>query len=145
MVLPSSHLVGVLLSAPSNHQQGVSKRMATITLELPDELVGNIHTEALSALWREFVSAKFAKVAKATNGSAAPTPIYHEPLDFLASQPTREQVIAYRISSTAQERLSELLYRNREETLTAAERAELDTYLHLSDWLALLKARARNS
>ena len=87
--------------------------MATITLELPDELAGNIHTDALSALWREFVSARIAKVAKAANGNAAPSPIYHEPLDFLASQPTREQVIAYRISPAAQERLSDLLYRNR--------------------------------
>ena len=118
--------------------------MATITLELPDELAGNIHAEALSALWREFVSAKIAKVSKAANGNSAPPPIYHEPLNFLASQPTREQVVAYRISPKAQTRLSDLLYRNREETLTPAERAELDTYLHLSDWLALLKARARN-
>jgi hypothetical protein len=118
--------------------------MATITLELPDELAGSIQTEALSALWREFVSAKIAKVSKAGNESVAPSPIYHEPLDFLASQPTREQVIAYRISPAAQERLADLLYRNREETLTPAERAELDTYLHLSDWHTLLKARARN-
>lgn len=117
--------------------------MATFTLELPDELAGNIQTDTLSALWREFISAKLAKVSTVAKGKKAPAPIYHEPLDFLASQPTREQVIAYRISPVAQERLSDLLYRNREESLTPAERAELDTYLHLSDWLTLLKARAR--
>lgn len=118
--------------------------MATFTLELPDELAGNIQTDTLSALWREFISAKLAKVSKAAKGKAAPKPIYHEPLDFLALQPTREEIIAYRISPAAQERLSDLLYRNREETLAPADRAELDAFIHLSDWLALLKARARN-
>ncbi len=116
--------------------------MATITLEVPDDLVAKIPADAFPALLRELVAAKAVKLSTLTNGNT--TPIYRELLDFLASNPAREQVIAYKISPVAQDRLEDLLYRNREETLTPAERAELDTYLSLSDWITLLKARARS-
>ena len=42
-----------------------------------------------------------------------------------------------------QERLSALLERNREQTLTAGEAEELDRYLEQIDTLNILKARAR--
>jgi len=47
-----------------------------------------------------------------------------------------------RQSEAAQDRLEELLYRNREEELTAEEQAELDTYGHLNHLMIRLKARA---
>lgn len=42
-----------------------------------------------------------------------------------------------------QERLSALLERNRDQTLTASEAGELDRYLEQIDSLNILKARAR--
>lgn len=42
-----------------------------------------------------------------------------------------------------QERLSTLLERNREQTLSASEASELDRYLEQVDSLSILKARAR--
>jgi hypothetical protein len=118
--------------------------MTTITLEIPDELAAhfNITPAALSALIREAVAAKVARSAP-QGKSAESTPIYQEIIDLLTSGPTADQLLAFKISDSAQERLEELLYKNREEELTAEERAELNTYLRLSEYLTKLKARAR--
>ncbi len=118
--------------------------MATITLEVPDDLVAKINPDVFPALLREFVTVRAAKLSTAVNVGVDPQPIYRELLDFLASNPTREQLMAYKISAVAQNRLEDLLYKNREETLSAEERAELETYFRLSDWVALLKARAHS-
>jgi hypothetical protein len=71
------------------------------------------------------------------------SPIYREITEFLSNSPATE-IIAFKISPPAQERLEELLYKNREEVLNPEERAELDTYLQLSEWISILKARARS-
>jgi len=120
--------------------------MTTITLEIPDELTTQFRIDptALSALIREAVAAKSAKLVPPANGEHAAPPLYQEMIDFLASSPTTEQLVAFKISASAQERLEELLDKNREEGLRPEERAELDTYLHLSDLMTRLKARARS-
>lgn len=69
-------------------------------------------------------------------------PIYQEIIDLLTAGPTADQLLAFKISNAAQERLEELLRKNREESLTAEERADLNTYLRLSEYLTKLKARA---
>ncbi len=66
-----------------------------------------------------------------------------EVLDFLLSAPTPEAVIALRPSPAAQERLRYLLDGNRNNTLTDAERAELESYLQLEHFVRRLKIRAR--
>jgi hypothetical protein len=70
-------------------------------------------------------------------------PIYQEIIDLLTSSPTADQLLAFKISDSAQERLEKLLRKNREGELTAKERADLNTYLPLSEYLTKLKARAR--
>ena len=72
-----------------------------------------------------------------------PRPLYREITDFLAGNPTTQQIMAFKVSAAAQERLENLLDKNREEALSPGERAELDTYLQLSEWMTILKARAR--
>ena len=52
--------------------------------------------------------------------------------------------MVFKISAVAQERLENLLDKNREGTLSPGERVELDTYLQLSERMTILKARARN-
>ena len=69
-------------------------------------------------------------------------PIYQEIIDLLTSGPTTDQLLAFKISDLAQERLEELLRKNREEELTAEERVDLNTYFRLSEYLTKLKARA---
>ena len=68
-------------------------------------------------------------------------PIYRELTDFLTSSPTPAQIAAFKISSRNQRRLENLLDKNREEGLTLTERAEIETYLELSQAVARLKAR----
>lgn len=69
--------------------------------------------------------------------------ICQEIINLLTSGPPADQLLAFKISDSAQERLEELLRKNREEELTAEERADLNTYLRLSEYLTKLKARIR--
>ena len=115
----------------------------TISLEVPDEFARQykITPEAVPLLIKEALSSKIAK-ASVANGNVSVRPIYSEVIDFLSSNPATAQLIAFKISEAAQDRLEELLYRNREEELAAEERAELDTYSHLNHLMIRLKARA---
>lgn len=65
-----------------------------------------------------------------------------EVLDFLLSAPSPEQIIAFQASENAQARLRYLLDANRNNTLTDAERTELDEASQLNHFIILLKARA---
>jgi len=67
-----------------------------------------------------------------------------EILDFLVSQPTPQQIIALKASQNAQARLRYLLDGNRNEILNDAERAELDTYIQLDNFVSMLKIRAHD-
>lgn len=66
-----------------------------------------------------------------------------EVIDFLLSQPTREQVIALRPSPESQARLRYLLDGSRNATLNDHERAELETLIQLDNLVACMKLRAR--
>lgn len=120
--------------------------MTTITLEVPDELAAEFKIDPahLPALIREAVAAKLAKLMPSSNNVESAPPVYQEMVDFLISSPTLEQVIAFKISDSAQERLEELLDKNREEELTQDERTELETYLQFSHLMTQLKARAHS-
>ena len=68
-----------------------------------------------------------------------------EMIGFLASGPTPAQIIAFKVSATAQARLDELLDKNREEGLSDTETAELDVFAQVNHVLLLIKARARDA
>ncbi len=70
--------------------------------------------------------------------------VFEEMLDFLASGPSSEQIIAHKVSPPVQERLRELLDKNREEGLNEAEDAELDAFEFADNFMSLLKIRARS-
>lgn len=102
--------------------------MTTIILEVPDELAAQFKIEPvhLPALIREAVEARLSKRLQSTaNGDSAPS-IYQEIINFLAASPTLEQMVDFKISAPAQERLEELLENNREEGMTPEEKAELE-------------------
>jgi len=119
--------------------------MTTITLEVPDELAHNfkIAPAALSALIREAVAAKSSRLSPQNGSDESAPPVYQEVIDLLTSGPTADQLLTFKISDSSQERLEELLHKNSEEGLAAEEKAELNTYLRLSEYLTKLKARAR--
>ncbi|MCC7447721.1 MAG: hypothetical protein IT324_09905 [Anaerolineae bacterium] len=69
--------------------------------------------------------------------------LFDEVIDFLASAPTVEQIIAFQPSDTLKQRSHELLERNRNDLLTAEERTELDDLLRMNHFVNMLKIRAR--
>ena len=68
-------------------------------------------------------------------------PVYDELIDLLAESADPERVLAFRLSEEKQAWLNELLEKNRESALTAAESAELDAYEDFEHLVRLLKAR----
>lgn len=120
--------------------------MTTITLEVPDDLAAQFKLDqiALSALLRESLTTTLNKRkdrAKAIIGKT----LSQEVVEFLSSTPSLEQIVKFKISKPAQERLQELLEKNREAQLTAQEQSELDQYLQYRHALILLKASARRA
>jgi hypothetical protein len=69
-------------------------------------------------------------------------PFYEQVLEFLASGPSSQEIVAYRPSQAAQTRFSRLLEANRERQLSAQEEDELDHYIAMDRMLSLLKAKA---
>lgn len=69
---------------------------------------------------------------------------YEEVIDFIAAGTTPQNVIAFRPSEAAQERVEDLLQREKERALSSAEKSELDQYLQLEHLIRLAKARARD-
>ncbi len=67
---------------------------------------------------------------------------YEEVIEFIASRNPRE-VVDFKPSEAARQRVWELLERKRTETLPPQEATELDDYLELEHLMRLAKARAR--
>jgi hypothetical protein len=69
----------------------------------------------------------------------------HQIIEILASQPSPEVVLAIRPTPALQDRMTELLARNKSSSLSQVENAELDRYLLLEHWVRLAKAHAYKS
>lgn len=67
----------------------------------------------------------------------------NEILDFLASTPTPQDIIAYQPSQSLEERSHYLHERNRHDVLTDTERAEFEELRRINHFMNQLKARAR--
>lgn len=74
---------------------------------------------------------------------SAITPAYLEIIDFIAAGTTPERVASFRPSLEAQQRVSELLEREKQSELPPEERAELDHYEALEHILRMAKAKAQ--
>ncbi len=118
--------------------------MTTITLEVPEDLA--VQLAALRGRLPELLAKAFQPQpphTRVANGNSQAAPLYREIVDFLAADPAPEQLATFKISAAAQARLDDLLDKQREESLTAAETAELDAYLQARDLMMLLKADAQ--
>jgi len=69
---------------------------------------------------------------------------YEEIVDFIAAGTTPQNVISFRPSEAAQQRVADLLAREKEGELSAAEKSELDHYMQLEHLMRLARARARD-
>ncbi len=69
--------------------------------------------------------------------------IYDELVELLAASAKPEQVLSFQLSTEKQNRLDDLLSKNRDRTLSPEESAELDAFEHFEHVVRLLKARVR--
>ncbi|AFZ20781.1 hypothetical protein [Allocoleopsis franciscana] len=74
--------------------------------------------------------------------SVKTTKVYDEMIEFIAAGTTPQSVIAFKLSTAAQERLEDLVYRHQTGELTPEEKRELDHFLTLEHIMTLAKARA---
>ncbi len=65
-----------------------------------------------------------------------------EIIAILAQQPTPEQILNIQPSSALQDRVSDLLERNQQGKLSAAEQAEMERYMLLEHLVRMAKAHA---
>jgi hypothetical protein len=105
--------------------------MATITLELPDELADKV--EQLRERLPELLALSLRQ-------PALPAATYRYILDFLASNPTPAQIAGFGPTPEMRDRLSTLLARNSAGQLTTSEQAELDEYERIEHLMILIKA-----
>jgi hypothetical protein len=71
------------------------------------------------------------------------SPVYFEIIDFIAGGTTPETVINFQPSREAQQRLAALIEREKADSLSPEEKAELDHFVELEHILRIAKARAR--
>jgi hypothetical protein len=112
--------------------------MAKITLEIPDEL-----SEQLARMGNnpeDWLSQKLPALVASTQQPILPTDVYHYILDFIANEPTPQQIADFRPTLEMQERLQTLLSRSSEGKLTPAEQLELDEYERIEHIIILLKS-----
>lgn len=69
--------------------------------------------------------------------------IFGEITDFLATNPTPEDIIAYRLPDDLQLRAHELLDKNGEGELTSGEQKEMLDFARIDNMMMLLKAKMR--
>lgn len=119
--------------------------MATIILEVPDELAQRLNAERdrLPQILEWALKLLPMQPTVSPPTTTPPALAFTEMVKFLSSRPTPEQILAFKIWPQAQARLAELLEKNREEGLTEAESAELDWYEYVHDIMTRLKAQAR--
>ena len=75
--------------------------------------------------------------------SSAAAPGYIEMIDFIAAGATPQQVAQFRPSLEAQNRVAELVDREKQSGLLTEEKSELTYYIQLEHILRMAKARAR--
>jgi hypothetical protein len=75
--------------------------------------------------------------------SNAAVPSYLEIVDFIAAGTTPQAIIDYRPSAAVQQRVAELIAREKEGGLSPEDKSELDHFMDLEHILRMAKGRAR--
>jgi hypothetical protein len=107
--------------------------MTQITIEVSEELAQNL------APIRDRLPDILASALQEQHPILHET--YRDVLKFLTSNPSPQNILDFRPTQATQERISELLEKNRADELLPAESTELDEYLHINDVLSLLKTQ----
>ena len=72
-------------------------------------------------------------------------PAYDEIINFIASGPSPLAIISFRPSEKTRQRVLDLLYNEKNTSLSVEEKSELDHYLILEHIFRLAKVRARQN
>ncbi len=120
--------------------------MATITLEVPDEVARQLEDvgENLPGLLTYALDLAGLTRQKTSNNLDRQSP-WNEVFAFLSGAPTVDEILDYKISDESQDRLEELLDLNREGDLTQQENDELDVFAEIDHMFILLKAYLRQN
>jgi hypothetical protein len=102
-----------------------------ITIEVPEEL-----SEQLAQIGDRLPEI----LALSLQQPALPAHIYRYILNFLATNPTPQQIIDFRPTLEMQERMRTLLIRSKAGELTPLEQQELDEYERIEHLVIMLKA-----
>ena len=118
--------------------------MATITLEVPDELARKLEDVGDGLPGLLTYALDLAGLPKRMNAyeSSRRSP-WNEVFAFLGGEPTIDEIINFKISDEAQDRLEDLLDMNREGTLTQQDSDDLDAFAEVDHMFILLKAYLR--
>ena len=68
---------------------------------------------------------------------------YEEVIDFIAAGTTSDNIVTFRPSEEAKQRVTDLIRREKTTGLTPDETSELNHYMQLEHLMRLAKARAR--
>jgi len=146
-----------MLSLPASYRDNAKRTsldseslaMAVLTIDVPDELMQRLKPfqdrlpELLTLLVGTISSEAEAANVPLDGARVMETPLaYVEVLDFLLTRPTPQDIVAFKVSTAAQDRIRTLLDKNREEAVSDTEAAELDVYEQLEHLMILLKAKA---
>jgi hypothetical protein len=69
--------------------------------------------------------------------------VFGEITDFLATNPTPQDILAYQLPDELQERAHELLERNGEDELSPEEHDEMMDFVRIEQMMMLLKAKTK--
>ena len=108
--------------------------MAQIMIEVPEQL-----TERLDEV-KAHLSEEVTRWL--TQSSTIPAQVHRHILEFLAKNPSPQEIIDFKLAPATQERIGELLKKNRTNELTAEELAELDGYERLNRFVRKFKLQA---
>ncbi len=115
--------------------------MATMTLEVPDRLAVQLRLE------RDRLPQLLEFALRSRNDAqwlSMPSSLaFGEMVEFLSNRPSSDEVLAFKISPSAQDRMASLLEKNREEGLSNAENGELDWYEYVHEIMTRLKTEVR--
>ncbi len=108
-----------------------------VTLELPDELASSLpkSRRAMTAIFVNGLALQQRQQRKQISD-------WHDVVDFLATLPTPEQVLALRATPEQSKRVRALLAKNQDAGLTPSEESEMDAMIELNHVVSLAKGRA---
>jgi hypothetical protein len=99
-------------------------------------------------------SADFATIGRTENSYEEGNPmtisptnprIYDEIIDFLASGTTPQTLVEFQLSDNVKEHVGDLIFREKNSSLTTDEKSELDQFMMLEHILRMAKARAHKN